>query len=134
METKKTSQIFLFITLIIFAQTIAFSAQTKKPPKFEDYGKWESLWPAGTYGGFSPDGQWLVYAIDRSNRENELRITKITDSKTEIAAFGARPAFSSDSNWIAYSIGKSEAEREKLQKALQFNTNLSVFGSELIDR
>ena len=116
MATKKTSQIFVFLTLVFFALTVAFGDQAKKPPTFEDYGKWESLWPTGTYGGFSPDGQWLIYAIDRSNRENELRITKITDGKTEIAAFGAQPAFSSDSNWIAYSIGKSEAEREKLQK------------------
>ena len=34
-------------------------------------------------GGLSPDGQWLVYAINRSNGDNELRITKLADGKTE---------------------------------------------------
>ncbi|UCE43101.1 MAG: S9 family peptidase [Candidatus Aminicenantes bacterium] len=116
-SSRHTQRLSLLIVIFgILALTIAFGAQKKPPATFADYGKWESLAPAGDYGGFSPDGQWMAYAINRSNGENELRITKIADGKTEIAAFGARPAFSSDSNWIAYSIGKSEAEREKLQK------------------
>ena len=98
------------------AHAIAFGAQTKPPATFADYGQWETLAPAGNYGGFSPDGRWLVYAINRSNRDNELRITKLADGKTDIAAFAAQPAFTSDSKWIAYSIGQSEAEREKLKK------------------
>jgi fermentation-respiration switch protein FrsA (DUF1100 family) len=116
MVTKKTLKIFVLTTLIFFVFSFASGDQRKTPPNFEDYGKWESLGSAGEYGGLSPDGQWLVYAINRSNGDNELRITKLADGKTEIAAFGAQPAFSSDSSWIAYSIGRSEAEREKLQK------------------
>jgi predicted peptidase len=100
----------------LLALAISFGAQTKPPATFADYGQWETLASAGSYGGLSPDGRWLVYAINRSNRENELRITKLADGTTEIAAFGTRPAFSSDSKWIAYSIGWSEAEQEKLRK------------------
>lgn len=125
MATKKKSHLLcrivrcltLMVTLFGFiALTIAFGAQTKSPTTFADYGKWESLAPAGNYGGFSPDGRWLVYAINRSNGNNELRIIKLADGTKEIAPFGAQPAFSSDSKWIAYSIGKSEAEREKMRK------------------
>jgi dienelactone hydrolase len=125
MVTKKKSQFsktlamrpILMITLFaLLGLAIVLGAQTKSPATFEDYGKWESLAPAGNYGGFSPDGRWLVYAINRSNGDNELRITKLADGKTEIAAFGAQPAFSFDSKWIAYSIGQSEADREKLRK------------------
>ncbi len=125
MAEKKKSQFsgwiaaqrtLMFVLIGFSALMIAFGAQTKPPAAFADYGKWETLGPAGNYGGLSPDGRWLVYAINRSNGDNELRITKLADGKTEIAPFGAQPAFSSDSKWIAYSIGKSEADREKLRK------------------
>ena len=46
---------------------------------------------------------------------NELRIAKLADGTTKIAAFGAQPAYSADSKWLAYSIGQSEAEQEKLR-------------------
>ena len=125
MLTKKKSQftsqlairqIMMIVLFGFLALPIALASQTKPLATFADYGKWETLLSAGDYGGFSPDGRWLVYAINRSNGDNELRITKLEDNTTEVAAFGARPVFSSDSKWIAYSIGQSEAEREKLQK------------------
>jgi len=93
----------------LLALTVTVGAQTKPPATFADYGQWETLAPAGSRGGFSPDGSWLAYAINRSNRNNELRITKLSDGTTKVAAFGAQPAYSSDSKWIAYSIGRSEA-------------------------
>lgn len=99
----------------IFALALAAGAQTKPPAGFADYGQWETLSQAGAHGGFSPDGRWLVYAINRSNRNNELRITKIADGTTAVVPFGAQPAFSSDSRWIAYSIGQSEEEQERLR-------------------
>ncbi len=99
----------------LVALTITTAAQTKPPATFADYGQWETLAPAGSRGGFSPDGRFLAYAINRSNRNNELRILKLADGTTKVAAFGGQPAFSSDSKWIAYSIGQSEAEQEKLR-------------------
>ena len=101
--------------LLFLALTITTGAQTKAPATFADYGQWESLAPAGGRGGFSPDGRWLAYAINRSNRNNELRVTKLADGTTTIAAFGAQPVYSSDSKWLAYSIGQSEAEQERLR-------------------
>jgi dipeptidyl aminopeptidase/acylaminoacyl peptidase len=81
-----------------------------------DYGQWESLAVPREFGGLSPDGKWLVYAVNRSNRENELRVTNIADGTTKTAAFGTQPVFSSDSRWIAYAIGYSEAQEEKVRK------------------
>jgi dipeptidyl aminopeptidase/acylaminoacyl peptidase len=78
-------------------------------------------------GGLSPDGQWLTYTINRSNGNNELRVTKIADGTEKVAAFGEQPVYSADSKWIAYSIGQSEAEREKLKsekKPVQNNLGL----------
>ena len=92
-------------------------AQTKPPATFDDYGRWESLTAAGSYGGLSPDGRWLVYGINRSNGDNELRLVKLADKTETVAEFGMRPVFSSDSKWIGYLIGQSETEREKLRKA-----------------
>jgi hypothetical protein len=85
-------------------------AQTS-PVQPADYGQWETLVPVNN-GGFSPDGKWLAYGINRSNRNNELRITNIADGTTKVAAFGAQPAFSSDSRYAAYGIGYSEAQEE----------------------
>lgn len=90
-------------------------AQPKRPPAAADYGKWESLVPQPR-GGLSPDGRWLAYGINRSNRENELRVTNIADGATKTAAFGLQPVFSADSKWIAYGIGLSEAQEEKLRR------------------
>jgi dienelactone hydrolase len=95
--------------------TLTAGAQTKPPATFADYGQWESLAQAGAYGGFSPDGAWVAYAINRSSRNNELRVTKLADKTTKTVAFGAQPAWSSDSKWLAYSIGVSEADQEKLR-------------------
>jgi dipeptidyl aminopeptidase/acylaminoacyl peptidase len=92
------------------------TAQTKRPPTFADYGKWETLVQTGSRGGLSPDGHWLVYGINRSNRDNELVILNLADgTKKTVVPFGAQPAFSSDSKWIAYAITQSEAEQEKLR-------------------
>jgi len=101
--------------VLLVALTTPLAAQTKQPPGFADYGQWETLRPAGSHGGFSPDGRWIAYAINRTNRDNELRITKLADGVTEVVAFGTQPAYSSDSRWIAYRIGQSEAEQERLR-------------------
>ena len=102
------------ITLLILA--VALTAQTKMPVTPQDYGQFETLVSPGPGGGLSPDGKWLAYGINRSNRNNELRITGIADATTKVVAFGAQVAFSSDSKWAAYSIGVSESQEEKLKK------------------
>jgi len=102
--------------ILIPAAAISAHAQSKPPIPSADYGQWESLITFRDYGGLSPDGKWLAYAINRSNRNNELRITNIADGTTKIISFGAAPVFSSDSRWVAYSIGISESQEEKLKK------------------
>lgn len=95
---------------------VGLAAQVaRKPATFADFGKWETLASAGSRGGFSPDGRWIAYAINRSNRDNELVMTNLADGTKKVAAFGAQPVFSSDSKWVAYSIGQSEADQEKLR-------------------
>lgn len=101
---------------LTLAAAISTGAQSKPPVPPSDYGQWESLATFREYGGLSPDGRWLAYGINRSNRNNELRLTNIADGTTKTIAFGAQPAFSSDSHWVAYSIGVSESQEEKLKK------------------
>ena len=100
---------------LILMLTITIGAQTKPPATFADYGQWESLTTAGANGGLSPDGRWIAYGINRSNRNNELRFVKIADGATKVVAFGAQPVYSSDSKWIGYNIGVSETEQERLR-------------------
>jgi len=113
---SSTRRVLFTVLLGFFAFSIILGAQSKPAATFADYGQWETLARAGSYGGFSPDGRWLVYAINRSNGNNELHITRLADGSTEVVAFGLQPVFSSDSRWIAYSIGRSETELEKLRK------------------
>lgn len=106
-------------------------AQARQPPTPADYGQWESL-AAQPRGGLSPDGRWLAYGINRSNRDNELRVTKIADGTTKTAAFGTQPSFSADSRFVAYAIGYSESQEEKLRqqkKPIQRKLGLLNLGS-----
>jgi len=101
---------------LIPVAAIPVRAQSKPPVPPSDYGQWEALATFRDYGGLSPDGKWLAYGINRSNRNNELRVTNIAEGITKTVAFGAQPVFSYDSRWVAYSIGISESQEEKLKK------------------
>ena len=104
------------------ASTLLVTAQTKLPPTPADYGQWETLESGGggrggaPSGGLSPDGKWLAYGINRSNGNDELRVTNIAAGTTKITAFGTQPAFSWDSHWLAFSIGYSETQAERMRK------------------
>src|SRR5215831_2509521 len=101
---------------LILATAVPIHGQSKPPVPPSDYGQWESLATFRDHGGLSPDGKWLAYGVNRSNRNNELRVTSIADGTTKTVAFGALPAFSSDSRWVAYPIGIPESQEEKLKK------------------
>src|SRR5215469_7243260 len=87
-------------TLIALLFACGLTAQTKVPPSPADYGQWETLVEPGggggrggagvNSGGLSPDGKWLVYGINRSNGNNELRVTEIGTGTTKTTAFGAQ--------------------------------------------
>lgn len=106
------------LTLLLFLPGLARAQgdQGLQPAGFDDFGKWEALSQAGDRGGFSPDGLWMAYAINRSNGENELRIVTLADAVTEVIPYGAQPVYSADSRWIAYRIGHSEAETERMRE------------------
>jgi dipeptidyl aminopeptidase/acylaminoacyl peptidase len=103
------------LVLLTVALTIGVRAQTKPIPTFADYGKWEVLTPSSVRGGFSPDGRFVAYAINRSNRNNDLVIATLADGSKKVIPFGSGAVFSADSKWAAYSIGVSEAEQDKLR-------------------
>src|SRR5579863_10090898 len=111
-----------FLTLVL---SCSLPAQTKLPPTPAEYGQWETLIEPGGGGGrgggggatgLSPDGKWLAYGINRSNGNNDLRVTNVATAKPKIIPFGAQPQFSSDSRWLAFSIGYSETEADRLRK------------------
>ena len=50
--------------------------------------------------GLSPDGRWLAYGINRSNRDNELRVVAGgVRRRPKVVAFGSQATFSADSQW-----------------------------------
>ncbi len=102
---------------IVLGLTAALAAQSRPPITRADYGQWETLSSGGGRGGLSPDGRWVTYGINRTNRENELRILNVADGSTRTVPFGSQAAFSSDSQWLAYAVGMSEAEQERLRGA-----------------
>ena len=103
-------------SILIVGLTAAVpSGQGKAPVPLQDYGKFETL-PPQPRAGLSPDGKWLAYAINRSNRDNELRIVAVTSGTPKVVAFGSQATFSADSQWLAYAIGQSEAQEEKLRQ------------------
>jgi len=88
------------------------SAQAKQPVTPKDYGKWESVGAAT----LSPNGQWLAYAINRVNEENELRLGGSPRDTSIVVVHGSGPVFTPDSRWIAYAIGVGPAERDRLTR------------------
>ncbi len=109
---------YLIIFIIFFisaSQTnLALTYQNnQKPITPKDYGKWESL---GRGGVLSNNGEWLVYSINRNNKNNELRIHKLKDNSKKIIANASRPQFSNDNKWLGYSIAFSAEESKKLRE------------------
>jgi dienelactone hydrolase len=98
-----------------FATTVDGLGQARPPVALADYGKFETL-VTQPRGGLSPDGRWLAYGINRSSRENELRIVSVASGETKTVAFGSQSTFSADSRSVAYAIGYSEAQEEKLRQ------------------
>jgi dienelactone hydrolase len=116
---------FARLTFCSVAFLCCLSAQTKLlPPTPADYGQWETLVEGGgggrgggvATGGLSSDGKWLAYGINRSNGNNELRVTNIAAGTTKTTAFGSQQAYSSDSRWLAFSIGYSETQADRMRK------------------
>ena len=99
------------IALVACLPSLAI-AQSRPTVRPADYGKWESLGP----GTLAPNGQWLAYAVNRVNEENELRLGATGRDTTIAVLYGSQPAFTGDSRWIAYAIGVSPAERDRLTK------------------
>src|SRR5687768_3119170 len=84
------------LVVLAVGLAIGLDAQSPAPPSVADYGQWETLL-AQQRGGLSPDGRWIAYGINRSNRNNELRIASIAGGPAKVAAFGLQPQFSADS-------------------------------------
>ena len=70
MAPMTTTRTALAALVIVFAG-LAPAAQQPRLLLPEEYGRFEQLAPQRT--PLSPDGAWLVYGINRSNRQNELR-------------------------------------------------------------
>ena len=104
------------IALVLSFSAPAFAQAPPRPPAPADFGQWERLQTTGERGGLSPDGRWLVYGINRTNGDNELRVAGVADGATRTIAFGSAPVFSADSRWLAASVGYSEAQQDKLRK------------------
>jgi dipeptidyl aminopeptidase/acylaminoacyl peptidase len=104
------------VALVLALSAPAFAQAPPRPPAPADFGQWERLQTTGERGGLSPDGRWLVYAINRTNGENELRIASVGDGATKTIAFGSAPVFSADARWLAASVGYSEAQQDKMRK------------------
>ncbi|MDQ6829900.1 MAG: prolyl oligopeptidase family serine peptidase [Gemmatimonadota bacterium] len=114
----------LRLASILFAAALpaTLAAQAKASVTPKDFGKWESLGAAT----MSARGEWVAYAVNRVNEENELRIRGGPRDTTIVAAYGSAPAFSVDAKWVAYAVGVSPAERDKLEKDKKPVTHNSV--------
>src|SRR5687767_6681593 len=81
-EVRSSQEISMYQRLVAIAlATILFSpalpaGQGKLPPTPAEWGQFEQL-VAQTRGGLSPDGKWLAYGVNRSSRDNDLRIRNI---------------------------------------------------------
>lgn len=101
--------------LIALDGTARVPAQSKPAVAPSGYGRWETLQPGPTGTSLSPDGRWIAYGVNRSDRTNTLRLTNLSDLATTTIPFGTQPVFSADSQFAAYAIGLPEAQEDKLR-------------------
>jgi dipeptidyl aminopeptidase/acylaminoacyl peptidase len=87
-------------------------AQTKPLVTPKDYGKWEILGPSR----LSPRGDWVAYAVNRVDEENQLRIRGGARDTTIVVSFGSGGQFTPDGKWVVYTVGVSPKERDRLTK------------------
>jgi dienelactone hydrolase len=98
------------------------AADRLHPPTPADFGQWERLVTSADHGGLSPDAKWLTYGINRTSRDNELRVVSLGETghisagTPKVIAFGSGPVFSADSRWLAAAVGLHETQEEKLRK------------------
>jgi hypothetical protein len=111
----KSKRFLLLAAVLAFGLLDNLQAQNKPIPAPAEYGQFESLQAIPGNGGLSPDGRWIAYGVNRSNRNNELRLSKVADGSTTAVPFGTQPVFSADSQWAAYAIGLSESQEDKLR-------------------
>jgi dipeptidyl aminopeptidase/acylaminoacyl peptidase len=109
-----TTRIRPVIALFVLAGAFTVSAQQPRALRPDEYGRWEQL--AAQRTPLSADGTWLVYGINRSSRDNELRFQRTNGGNPIVVAFGEQPSFSDDSKWAACLVGMSEEDEAKLRK------------------
>ncbi|MBP8275106.1 MAG: hypothetical protein KAY59_11780, partial [Acidobacteria bacterium] len=100
----------------LVAQAVPTPAQSKPVLRVEDSGRWESLVLSKTRLGLSPDGSVLAYRVDRSNWEDELRVTRVADGRTLVVPYGRDPEYSNDGRWLKYAIGQSQEAEDQLRR------------------
>jgi dipeptidyl aminopeptidase/acylaminoacyl peptidase len=103
------------LALVLVAAVTAFpAARQPRMLQPDEYGRWEQLFAERM--PLSPDGRWLVYRINRSNGQHELRLQASDGGPVTALPFGEQSVFSDDSRWLAYGIGLSEDQEAKLRK------------------
>ncbi len=123
---RRTSFV-LVVAALAFSAGLSTFAQSKPIPGFADYGKFESIAPAGGGGGgrggrgggggggLSNDGKWLGYTVTKSNRDTELRLLELATSKVTAEPNGAQLTYTSDMKWAAWSVGYSQAQQDRMR-------------------
>src|ERR1041385_6348611 len=81
-------------------------AQNKPTVTPKDYGKWEILGQSR----LSPRGDWIAYAVNRVDEENQLHIRNVATDNTIVVNFGSAPMFTPDGKWVIYTVGTSPRE------------------------
>lgn len=103
-------------TLLLTGLGRTAQTQSLPPLRPEDAARWETLVPAPPHLGLSPDGSALAYRIDRSNWDDELRVTRVADKRTLIVPFGREPEYSADGQWLMFVVGRSRDEEAQMKR------------------
>ncbi|MGE3342233.1 MAG: prolyl oligopeptidase family serine peptidase [Vicinamibacterales bacterium] len=110
--------VLLRLGVLAVLLTAVVSAQSKPTLTPADYDQFESVSAGASRGGLSPDGKWLLYAINRVGGKNELRLARVGErAPVKVVEYASGASFTSGSDWIAYGIGYSEEETERMRTA-----------------
>jgi dipeptidyl aminopeptidase/acylaminoacyl peptidase len=100
--------------VLVLTAGLSLDAQQPRVLQPDEYGRWEQL--AAQRTPLSPNGAWVAYGINRSNRQNEMRFQPTTGGNAIVVLYGEQPSFADDSKWAACLVGMSEEDEAKLRK------------------
>ena len=111
--SRRALALSLLAAALLLPADVRIPAQSRPALDVAESGRWETLVAAEPRLGLSPDGQVVTYRIDRSNWDDEMRVTRVADGRTFVVPYGRDPQYAANGRSLLYTIGQATGARSR---------------------